>query len=193
MQLPKQYLTPQEYLSTEEKAPYKSEYHSGEVFALAGASINHHRIAGNLYANLNLALRDKDCEAFMTDMRLWIKQERSFTYPDVMVICGDPEFYKDRNDTILNPILIIEVLSKSTEKYDRVEKFKFYRSIPTLKDYILIDQNDISIEHKHKINDFEWLLKIYDTEEMNLELKSIDTEIPIKEIYRKVSWEEVNG
>ena len=156
MQLPKYFLTPEEYLEIEEKANYKSEYYNGETFALAGASINHNRIAGNLYANLNIALRGKSCEAFMADMRLWIKKEDLFTYPDVMVICGEPKFYQERKDTIVNPILIIEVLSDSTEIYDKGQKFVFYRSIPTLQDYIVIDQKRVQIEHHHKINDFEW-------------------------------------
>jgi Uma2 family endonuclease len=180
--------TPEEYLAMEEEASYKSEYYDGEIFALAGASFNHNIISGNLYAALNRAFSDKPCMAFTNDMRLLVEEYELYTYPDVMVLCDNPEFVKDRDDTIKNPILIAEVLSESTKDYDRGQKFEFYRSIKTLKDYILIDQSRVHIEYFHKIESGKWLMKEITDIDETLTLKSIDLEVPIEDIYNKVNW-----
>ena len=127
MQQPEiKYYTPEEYLELEETAEYKSEYYQGEIFAMSGASFNHNQIIGNVHANLHQNQKKHNCRIAMTDLRLWVKEKNLFTYPDIMVICDKPEFYPNRNDTITNPIIIIEVLSDSTKNYDRGEKFVFF-------------------------------------------------------------------
>ena len=136
----KRYYTPEEYLQLEEVADYKSEYIDGEIIPMAGGTTNHNRIAGNFYAALNFALRQQNYEVFIGDVRLWIPKRRIYTYPDVMVVAGEPEYFNNRKDTILNPQVIIEVLSKSTKGYDHQEKFEAYRSLDNIQEYLLIDQ-----------------------------------------------------
>ena len=142
MQITEQrYYSIEEYLALEEAADYKSEYIDGEIFPMAGGSTNHNRIAGNFYATLNFAFKTEDYEVFMSDVRLWIPKKRIYTYPDVMVVVGKPEYYNNRTDTITNPRVIIEVFSYLTKEYDRSKKFEAYRTIPTVEEYLLLDQN----------------------------------------------------
>ncbi len=136
---PQKYHSPEEYLALEETAEYRSEYYRGEIFAMAGGSANHNRIARNLLIAFDDALEGKPYEAFITDMRLYVKKNGLYTYPDVMVVCGKLEFVKGRTDTLTNPVVIVEVLSESTEGYDRGTKFELYRAVDTLQDYVLID------------------------------------------------------
>ncbi len=185
------YYTPEEYLALEEVADYKSEYYNGEIFALAGGSANHNRIIGNLYATFNFAFENRPCEAFMSDMRLLVKQSGLYTYPDVMVVCGQPEFVAGRADTLRNPVLIVEVLSKSTENYDRGKKFEFYRAIPTLQHYLLIDQNRVYLEYFQKLEDGRWVLAEFHDPEETLIIEALDFEIAISRIYHKVDWEHI--
>ncbi len=189
MQKPaKQCFTREEYLALEETAEYKSEYYRGEIFAMAGASLDHNRIAGNLYTFLNEQLGKKNCEAFISDMRLQVESKDLFTYPDVMIICGKPQFYDNRNDTITNPIVIFEVLSESTKNYDRGEKFEFYRAIPTLKEYVLVDQHKIHVE-QFAINEAgKWVLTEYNDINDELELAAVDLTIPLPTIYSRVEF-----
>lgn len=182
------FYTPEEYLALEEQADSKSEYYQGEIFAVAGGSYNHNVIAGNLYAVLNRFFEKKPCTAFTNDMRLFIEQKNLYTYPDVMVICGRPVFVKNRTDTVTNPIFIVEVLSKSTQDYDRGFKFEAYRTIETFQDYILIAQDRVYIEYFHKIEDRRWVLTEFDTAADSLKIESIELEIPISRIYNKVDW-----
>jgi Uma2 family endonuclease len=146
----KQYYTPEEYLELEATADYKSEYIGGQIIAMAGASINHNRISLNLSSGLNFAFRNQNYEVFMGDMRLWIPQKLIYTYPDVIIIADEPEFFNNRTDTITNPQVVIEVLSQSTKGYDREDKFAAYRTIPTFQEYLLIDQNRIHVEQFSK-------------------------------------------
>lgn len=143
----KNYYTIEECLTLEEKAEDKSEYYRGEIFAMTGATMNHNQIAGNLYTVLNQAYPDKECRVFISDMRLWVKEKELFTYPDLLVICDKPVFYQNRRDTIANPLIIVEVLSESTKNYDRGGKFEFYRTLSTLKEYILIDQYNFMLNN----------------------------------------------
>ena len=147
------YYSLEEYLALEEAADYKSEYIDGEIVPMAGGSINHNQIAGNFYAELNFAFKKLDYRVFMSDVRLWIAKRRIYTYPDVMVIVGEPEYdsdspagtLRDRTDTITNPKVIVEVLSDSTKGYDRSGKFQAYRTLPTFAEYLLIDQTKIYV------------------------------------------------
>lgn len=120
--------TPEEYLAIEEFSEYKSEYINGQIIPMAGGTINHNKLAGNLYAALNFAFRQQDYQVFIGDVRLWVPEKQIFTYPDVMIIAGEPEYVNNRTDTIANPVVIIEVLAKSTQAYDRGKKLNAYRN-----------------------------------------------------------------
>jgi len=184
----KKYYTPQEYLAMEAVAETKSEYLRGEIFAFAGASINHDRIAGNLYIHLNTALKDKGCEAFSSDLRVWIESRQLFTYPDVSVVCGQAEFYENRDDTITNPILIVEVLSESTRDYDRGQKFVLYRAIPALREHVLVEQYACHVEHFSKNSAKKWVLSEYHRPDHVLTIPALDFSITLKDIYDKVKF-----
>ncbi|MBO1072775.1 MAG: Uma2 family endonuclease [Nostocales cyanobacterium LacPavin_0920_SED1_MAG_38_18] len=189
----KQYYTPEEYLELEATAEYKSEYIDGQIIPMAGASINHNRISLNLSSGLNFAFRNQNYEVFMGDMRLWIPQKLIYTYPDVIIITGEPEFFNNRTDTITNPQVIIEVLSKSTKSYDREDKFAAYRTIPTFQEYLLIDQNRIHVEQFFKTGKKRWTLCEYDAEDGNISLETIPFEISLQDLYNKVKFELVQA
>jgi Uma2 family endonuclease len=180
------YYTPQEYLELEATAEQKSEYHNGEIIPMTGGSINHNRITGNVYAFLKYNLRGKGKEAFTCDLRVWIDRYQRYVYPDVLVIQGNPVLHDDRTDTIINPCLIVEVLSKSTQSYDHTDKFRYYRSIPHFQEYLLINQYEYSIEHYRKTGEGEWLLREYETENAKIRLSTIDVEIAISDIYEGI-------
>jgi len=179
--------TPQEYFAMEETAEYKSEYFHGEIFAMAGGTPDHNRITVDLASALNSMFIGGSCEAFASDVRVQIDTNKHYTYPDVVVVCGEIEFAEGRKDTIANPIAIMEVLSDSTKDYDRGTKFTAYRTIKTLREYVLIEQDSVHVEAFFKEDDGTWRLREYfDIKEM-LPLKSLQMEIPIKDIYNRVS------
>jgi Uma2 family endonuclease len=182
------FYTPEEYLVLEEKADHKSEYFNGEVFAMAGGSYNHNVIAGNINAALNQFAESKPCVAFTSDMRVLVKANGLYTYPDAMLVCGQVEFAEGRNDTITNPFIIVEVLSKSTRDYDRGFKFESYRLIETLQDYLLIDQERVHVEYFHKLEDGRWVLIETNLPEAELTLQTINFTLAISRIYHKVDW-----
>lgn len=186
---PQKYYSPEEYLALEETAEYRSEYYRGEIFAMSGGSANHNRICGNLYLALRERLEDKPCEAFITDMRLHVRKNSLYTYPDVMVVCGRIAYIKGRTDTITNPVVIIEVLSESTQAYDRGAKFELYRAIETLQDYVLVDQARVHVEYFHRLEDSRWLLAEFNELEAVLRLEAIAVEIPLSRVYQRVEWE----
>lgn len=189
----KQSYTPAEYLELEEKAEYKSEYINGQIFPMTGGSINHNRISGNLYIALSLALKHQNYEPFIGDVRLWIPDKQIYTYPDVMVIEGNPTYYNNRTDTITNALIIAEVLSKSTQGYDRQAKFEDYRTIASFQEYILIDQNRMYIEQYAKTGAKRWELQVYNAEDEAISLSSVPLQISLKELYKKVDFELVDG
>jgi Uma2 family endonuclease len=186
---PQKYYSPEEYLALEEMADYRSEYYRGEIFAMSGGSANHNRIAGNVYVALREALEGKPCETFVTDMRLLVKENGLYTYPDVMVVCGQLEFVEGREDTITNPVVIVEVLSKSTQDYDRGGKFQLCRAIDSLRDYVLIDQARIHVEYFHKLEDSRWLLTEFNELEAVLCLEAVSVDLPLSRVYQRVEWE----
>lgn len=185
------YSTEEQYLALEETAEYKSEYLDGEIIPMTGGSTNHNRIAGNVYIALNCALPEQEYDVFIGDVRLWIPKVRLYTYPDVMVIFGQPEYRSNRTDTITNPQVIVEVLSKSTKNYDRVDKFTFYKTIPSFREYILIDQTKIKIEQYSKTENKRWLYSEYDEEDTALVFNSFQLEVPLSAIYKKVNFEQL--
>lgn len=186
------YFTPEEYLALEETAEYKSEYCDGVIIPMTGASTNHNHISLNMSIALRLALKGLDYNVFMGDVRLWMPKKRFYTYPDVMVIPGKPEYYNNRKDTIINPQVIIEVLSKSTKSYDRSDKFQFYQTLPTFQEYILIDQSRIYVEQYCKLANKRWSYSQYDEEDAALVFNFFQVEVPLADMYEKVDFEAEN-
>ena len=188
LQTPKHSYTPEEYLELEEAADYKSEYQDGEIVPMTGGTTNHNKIALNFASNLKFALRGQDYDIYIGDVRLWIPRYRQYTYPDVMLIQGEPLYTGTGTTTVMNPLLIVEVLSKSTKNYDLGDKFIYYRSIPDFKEYILIDQTKYHVMQYTKNIEGRWLLTEYESEDAILELSSIEFQLNLKEIYEKVNF-----
>jgi Uma2 family endonuclease len=182
----KQY-TPAEYLALEDQAEFRSEYYNGEIIPMAGGSFNHNEIITNI-CNIKTTLRSQGYRLYSSDVRVWISKYQKFTYPDVMVVQDQPVPYENRTDTLINPRLIIEVLSKSTEDYDLGDKFKFYRSIPDLQEYLLIDQYDLEIQHYTKSDGGFWIYRAYESINDVIALTSINAEITLATIYEGVSF-----
>ena len=188
-QTEKRYYTPEEYLTLEEAAIDKSEYHDGEIIPMTGGTTNHNKLALNFCRKFPLTIKEQDYEIFINDVRLWIPQIRRYLYPDIMVIEGKP-IYQGTNQTVVtNPLVIIEVLSHSTQDYDRGGKFFFYRSIPAFREYILIDQYSYHIEQFAKNSNSKWELTEYDSEDSVLTLESVEFQIPLREIYEGINFE----
>ncbi|MEA5513686.1 Uma2 family endonuclease [Nodularia sp. UHCC 0506] len=185
---PRQYSV-EEYLAHEETAEYRSEYRNGEILPMPGGSINHNRIIRNLSRLLELSLQEQPYEVFLSDLRLWIPNYREYTYPDILIIKDEAIFQEGRTDTVLNPSIIFEVLSKSTSSRDRGDKFTYYRSIPELQEYILIDQYQIHIEQFSKTPESNWLLRESDNKDGVLTLASANCQIPHRQIYERVQFE----
>lgn len=179
--------SPSEYLELEEVATFRSEYHDGEIVPMAGGTADHNQIAINLVTCLRSTLRGKNYRLYMNDMRLWIPRYREYTYPDVLLIDGKPIFEGENQTTIINPSLIIEVLSNSTKNYDKGEKFDYYRSIPEFQEYILVEQSKPHIYQYQKTNQ-GWLLTEYESLEAVLAMRAIALEIPLTEIYDLVEF-----
>ena len=178
--------TPEEYIALEHKARIKSEYLSGEIFAMSGASLAHTRITLDIATELNIQLRGQECEVVTNDMRVKTSPMVSYFYPDVVVFCREPKLEGDTLDTLLNPVLIIEVLSPSTETYDRGEKFEYYQQIASLKEYILVSQDTVHVEHYH-FQGTEWKLNEYDDLQDTLTFSSIGCKLPLRDIYIRIN------
>ncbi|MBK7638269.1 MAG: Uma2 family endonuclease [Saprospiraceae bacterium] len=157
----KQYITPEQYLESERLALEKHEFYLGEIFAMSGASFRHNQIFKNTYIKLGTKLAGKSCQPYGSDLRIHIPNNSLYTYPDISIICGKPEMTDTVKDTITNPSVIIEILSKSTYDYDKGQKFTLYRDIDSLREYILIDSMSIRVEHYFKNEDSSWTLKYY--------------------------------
>jgi Uma2 family endonuclease len=181
---PQKYYSESEYLELEREAAYKSEYYRGEIFAMAGAGHNHNRIVVNLSGECYVAFKGKQCRTYSSDQRLHIPANGLYTYPDLLIICGKNEYLDEKKDTILNPSLIVEVLSESTEAYDRGEKFHFYRSIPTLEEYVLIRSRSFAAEVFRKNEEGLWFLasEAYNVDK-KIELASVGLELSMADIY----------
>ena len=186
--LPKiSYYSPQEYLQMEREANYKSEYFQGEIFAMAGASFNHNIVNENCSVLIGSFLRKKPCQSFSRDMKLHIPANTLYTYPDLMIVCGDKKFVDGEKDIIMNPIIIIEILSKTTEAYDRGDKFALYRSIPSLREYVMISSTSIRAEVMRKESELGlWFLASEaDSLEGSIQIKNIDFEVSLSDIYEE--------
>ncbi|HLC15340.1 MAG TPA: Uma2 family endonuclease [Thermodesulfovibrionia bacterium] len=175
-----------EYLEQERASETKSEYFRGEVFAMAGASREHNMIVANIIAELVLQLKKRQCIVYPSDMRLKVEQSGLYTYPDVMVVCDKEEFSDKKKDTLLNPVVIIEVLSDSTERYDRGEKFFNYRQVDSLKEYVLVWQKRQKIEKYSRVNNTLWTLSETDDNNQSVLLDSIGCKLELVNVYDKV-------
>jgi Uma2 family endonuclease len=189
VQIPPRLHSIEEYFALEESADYRSEYRDGEIVPMTGGSINHNQIVVNLIIALTLALREQDYHVYGNDLRLWIPRYRQYTYPDVLILKGEPVFEEGRTDTVLNPNIIFEVLSKSTSSRDRGDNFTYYRSLPQFQEYVLIDQYQIHIEQFSKTPEGNWLFSEYDAEDGVLTLVSPNCQIPYRQIYERVKFD----
>lgn len=183
---PKISITVEEYLTGERSGSAKHEYFAGTTYAMAGASARHNRIVGSTYAALYGQLRGRSCTIYSSDMRVKIVQTGLYTYPDIAIVCGHEHFEDSKEDTLLNPSIIIEILSPSTETYDRSKKFHNYRSILSLREYILIAQDDYHIERFARQNDNTWVFSEAVTREGQLSLTTIQCTLLLAEVYEKV-------
>ncbi len=181
--------TPEEYLALERKAQFKSEYFGGEIFAMSGASREHNRIALNLASALNARLANGPCEAFVADMRVKVSPSGLYTYPDIVAVCGEARFEDAEVDTLLNPTLIVEILSPSTEGYDRGKKFHHYRRIESLREYVLVSQDRVQVERFSRQED-GWMLTVYGRRDEVIGLASVGAEVPLRVIYERLDVPE---
>lgn len=185
--LPLSAMTESEYFLFEAQSKGRHEYYRGEVFAMAGGSVEHAQIIGNVAGELRQRLKGQACQASGSDLRIHIEAAGLYTYPDVSVVCDQLQYYNGRKDTIINPVVLIEVLSPNTESYDRGEQFNFYRKIPTLQEYILISSTKMQVQHFRLQSGGQWLLTIYNQAEEELLIDSIQELIPLKELYDRVA------
>jgi Uma2 family endonuclease len=179
-------LTPEEYLAIERRAETKSEYFGGEIFLRAGASEPPYLIVANLVGEFRSQLKKRSCKVYPSDMRVKIQATGLHTYPDVVVVCGEPKFEDDHKDTLLNPTLIVEVLSDSTEAYDRGKKFDHFRTVDSLSDYLLVAQDHPKVEYYTRQPNGKWLLSVFNNLQEVIELAEVACELPLNEIYDKV-------
>ena len=183
---PKTFLTPEQYLEIERKAEFKSEYYQGEMFAMGGARWTHNRLVANLIALLHQQLRSHTCQTVPSDMRVQVEATGMYTYPDAIVVCGEPQILDETRDTLLNPSLIVEVLSPSTEFYDRVRKFEHYRAVESVSEYLLISSERVSVELYTRQPDGRWLLTAVNSLEDSLDLESVGARLALADLYEKV-------
>jgi Uma2 family endonuclease len=176
-------MTPEEYLARERQARFKSEFVDGRMLAMTGVTRLHGLIVSGLVREIDAYLLETPCEVFSSDMRVKISPSRDYVYPDVVVAC-DPQFEDGMLDTLANPIVIMEVLSDSTEKYDRGEKFTMYRRIETLREYVLLSQKRVLVEHYIREGDF-WQHSIIDDPDASLVLASVGVSVPLRLIYHR--------
>lgn len=185
---PKRYVTEEEYKVFEAASPRKHEYYQGEIFAMTGGTEPHNLLAGNAHASLHAQLRRRPCRVYNSDQRVKVMATGLHTYPDITVVCGQPQFLEPARLTITNPTVIIEVLSPSTERYDRGAKFQQYRTIPSLQDYILIVQDDYRMEHYMRHESGIWHLYEAVGLTAQIVLRSIDCVLTVEDVYEKVEF-----
>jgi Uma2 family endonuclease len=191
---PKSFLTPEQYLEIERRAEFRSEYYQGEMFAMAGplamagARRNHNLLAGNAFAQVHAQLRHRECEVYSNDMRVRVTVAGPYTYPDIVIACGQIEFLDANEDTLLNPTVIIEVLSASTEAYDRGKKFELYRSLDSLREYVLVSSDRIQIERYSRQAEGKWLLTAASHPEDTIELESAGCTLSLADLYERVEF-----
>lgn len=186
---PEPFYSLEDWLAVEREAlETRSEYVDGEVFAMTGASEAHNLIVTNLAGELSQAFKGKPCRVYANDMKILIRETNEGRYPDLVALCGEREFLDDRTDILLNPALIVEVLSQSTANYDRGEKFASYRRLPSLRQYLLVSQYELQAELYSRQSDHRWLVQYFDQPEDRISLESLGCELRLAEIYDKVEF-----
>ena len=185
--LPNYYLSAEEYLTIERKAEYKSEYVDGVMYAMAGSSERHNLIAGNIITELNIQLRTTPCKVYPSDLKVRVPDSRKFFYPDVSVVCGETKFADDERDVILNPVLIVEVLSESTAAFDRGKKFQSYQQIESLQEYLLVAQDEYVLEHYLRQETGHWLYTKVSGLNETIVLPTLRCQLTLQSIYNKVA------
>ena len=185
---PQPHLTPEQYLEAERAAEFRHEYYNGQTYAMSGGSYQHFQIIGNITAELHARLKKRPCAVGSSDLRLRVSPDGLYTYPDVIVICGDPRFADDRHDTLLNPAFIVEVLSPSTEAYDRGFKSAQYRTVESIEEYALVSQTEPRIEVFRRQPGGHWLLSEAVGIDAICHFESLDCAVPLAEIYAKVAF-----
>lgn len=183
---PLSYLSRDAYLAMERASETKHEYVGGEIVAMTGASREHNLIVANAIISLGQQLRGRPCELYPSDMRVRVPAADLYTYPDVVVVCGEPQFEDDEFDTLLNPTLLVEVLSDSTEGYDRGKKFAYYRTLPSFQEYLLVAQHEVLVEHYARQGDGSWRFAALDSLDEGLDLAAIGCSLPLHELYDRV-------
>jgi len=181
------FVTPGEYLELERKSQIRSEYIAGHIYAMSGASRRHNLIALNFAREISFQMRGRECEAYVVDMRVKVSPTGMYTYPDIVAVCGESRFEDAHTDTLLNPQVIVEVLSESTEAYDRGEKFAHYRRLDTLREYILVAQDKVRVEHYVREGE-QWILSEISDADSILHLTSVDCHVGLAAIYEKVDF-----
>jgi Uma2 family endonuclease len=184
----KQYYSPEEYLELEVNSEERHEYIDGQIIPMTGGTPNHNQIAGNFYAPLSFAIKPQPYRVYVTDQRLWIPNRGIHTYPDVMIVKTPLEYKEGRRDTLINPVFIAEVLSKSTKSYDKDEKFAAYRTIPSFQEYVLIDQYKMHVEQYFKTENNKWIFSEYEDGDVILSLASVSFQITLADIYDQVDF-----
>lgn len=183
------YISQEEYLEQERAATEKHEYYQGEIFAMSGASLNHNKIFSNVFIGIGALLKGKGCQPFGSDLRIHVPKNTLYSYPDISIICGDPELTDEKFDTATNPSVIIEILSKSTRNYDRIEKFSLYRDIDSLQEYLLIDTEKVHItQHLRNANN-GWQLTDHKSLNNTLTIDTVQITLLLTDIYEGISFE----
>lgn len=181
-------LTEEQYLAIERAAEFKSEFHGGEMFAMSGGSFEHSLIITNILGELRVRLKGRPCAPFESNLRLKITSSGLYTYPDAMVICGPPEFVDGHRDMVVNPTVIVEVLSPSSEAYDRGKKFEDYRTLASLKDYVLISQTHAAVEVYSRTDDGRWILSPFQGMDAVARIASIEVDLKLNEVYDRLDF-----
>lgn len=188
--LAKTYLTPEEYLAIEREAEHKSEYHGGQIYALTGATQKHNRIVANLIGELYNQFKGSSCSVYPSDMRIQVERSGPYVYPDVVVTCGEEKFLDDQGDVLLNPTVVIEVLSKSSEEYDHGTKAMLYRQIPSLTNYVVIAQTRPMIELWERQTHTKWLFSEIKGLDATMHLPAVEASLLLSDIYNRVTFPE---
>jgi Uma2 family endonuclease len=188
----KPYISPDEYLAIERRSEVKHEYFAGEMFAMAGATEEHNVIAANVLAAIHLQFKGRPCKVYSSDMRVKVVATGLRTYPDVVALCGEAQFEDNEHDTLTNPVLLVEVLSDSTEAYDRGKKFEHYRRVPSFREYLLIAQDRAHVERYLRSEDGQWVLSEYSDLAAVIDLSSVGCTLSLSDVYDKVPLPDVH-
>jgi Uma2 family endonuclease len=182
------YYTQEEYLAFERESPERHEYYQGEIFNMSGASYEHNVIEDNVRVSLGSFLKGKNCRSLGSNLRVHVQKNTLYTYPDILIVCGEPKFLDNTFDTLLNPSVLFEILSPSTANYDKGTKFELYRDIESLKEYVLINSTKMHVEHYQRNTEQSWTLTEYKSLEDSFELKTISKPMILAEIYEGISF-----